>query len=123
MVDAVICIGCLIKGATMHFEYIADAVSHGIMDLGLKSGTAPASCRCTLMRPRPRAHARSQRVCVDEALLGGGDARASGTPVIFGVLTCLTEEQALERAGLIEGVGHNHGTDWGTSAIEMAALK
>jgi len=43
-------------------------------------------------------------------------------PVIFGVLTCLTEQQALERAGLVEGKGHNHGHDWGTSAVEMAAL-
>lgn len=29
--DAMIAIGCLIKGETMHFEYIADAVSHGLM--------------------------------------------------------------------------------------------
>lgn len=29
-VDAVVCLGCLIKGATAHFEYIASAVSHGI---------------------------------------------------------------------------------------------
>ena len=28
--DAVVCLGCLIKGATAHFEYIASAVSHGI---------------------------------------------------------------------------------------------
>jgi 6,7-dimethyl-8-ribityllumazine synthase len=33
--DAVICIGCLIKGDTMHFEYIASATSHGIMDASL----------------------------------------------------------------------------------------
>ena len=32
---AVICLGCLIKGDTMHFEYIADAASHGIMRVGL----------------------------------------------------------------------------------------
>jgi 6,7-dimethyl-8-ribityllumazine synthase len=32
---AVICLGCLIKGDTMHFEYIADATSHGIMRVGL----------------------------------------------------------------------------------------
>ena len=37
-VDAVICVGCLIKGETMHFEYISGAVSDGIMQLGLKSG-------------------------------------------------------------------------------------
>lgn len=29
--DAIIAIGVLIKGETMHFEYIADAVSHGLM--------------------------------------------------------------------------------------------
>lgn len=34
--DGVICIGCLIKGETMHFEYISEAVSHGIMSVGLE---------------------------------------------------------------------------------------
>lgn len=58
--SAVIAIGCLLKGSTMHFEYICDAVSHGLM-----------------------------RVQLD-----------TGTPVIFGVLTCLNEDQALERAGV-----------------------
>ena len=28
--DAVICLGCLIRGETAHFEYIAAAVSHGL---------------------------------------------------------------------------------------------
>jgi 6,7-dimethyl-8-ribityllumazine synthase len=28
--DAVICLGCLIRGGTPHFEYIASAVAHGI---------------------------------------------------------------------------------------------
>ena len=31
--DAVITLGCLIKGETMHFEYICEAVSRGIMAL------------------------------------------------------------------------------------------
>ncbi|ANB13535.1 lumazine synthase RIB4 [Sugiyamaella lignohabitans] len=62
----------------MHFEYIADAVSHGLMRLQ------------------------------DEI----------NTPVIFGLLTCLTEEQALARAGLTP-TGHNHGSDWGAAAVEM----
>jgi 6,7-dimethyl-8-ribityllumazine synthase len=35
--EAVICLGCLIKGDTMHFEYIASAVSQGIMDVGLET--------------------------------------------------------------------------------------
>ena len=30
-VDAVVCLGCLVKGDTMHFEYLAAATSHGIM--------------------------------------------------------------------------------------------
>ena len=34
---AVICLGCLIKGDTMHFEYIADAAAHGIMRVGLET--------------------------------------------------------------------------------------
>lgn len=78
--DAMISIGTLIKGGTMHFEYIADAVSHGLMKL----------------------------------------QEEIDTPVIFGVLTCLTEEQALARAGLTPN-GHNHGSDWGAAAVEMGS--
>lgn len=84
--DVIISIGVLIKGHTMHFEYISDAVSHGLMKVQFEL-----------------------------------DA-----PVIFGLLTCLTEEQALERAGLIEKEqgayhSHNHGEDWGAAAVEMAS--
>ena len=78
-IDAIIAIGVLIKGETMHFEYIADAVSHGLM-----------------------------RVQLD-----------SGVPVIFGVLTCLTQDQAMERAGMLSAKGHNHGEDWALTAMEM----
>mmetsp|Transcript_34217 Transcript_34217/g.63442 ORF Transcript_34217/g.63442 Transcript_34217/m.63442 type:complete len:169 (-) Transcript_34217:108-614(-) len=81
-VDAVICIGTLIKGETMHFEYICESVSRAIMNLGI----------------------------------------SSGIPVIFGVLTCLSDEQALARAGLTK-MGHNHGLDWGKTAVEMANMK
>jgi 6,7-dimethyl-8-ribityllumazine synthase len=35
---AVICLGCLIRGATAHFEYIAGAASQGIMDASLLTG-------------------------------------------------------------------------------------
>lgn len=80
--DAVISIGVLIKGETMHFEYICDAVSHGLMKVQL-------------------------------------DSRI---PVIFGVLTVLTEEQAMARAGL-DGKKHNHGVSWGEAAVEMAIQK
>lgn len=78
-VDVVVCVGVLIKGDTMHFEYISEAVTQGIMDLNVNSGV----------------------------------------PVIFGVLTCLNEEQAE-----IRSIGkHNHGIAWGKSAVEMALLK
>jgi 6,7-dimethyl-8-ribityllumazine synthase len=36
--DAVIAIGVLIKGETMHFEYIAESVSHGLMRVQLDNG-------------------------------------------------------------------------------------
>ncbi|GAO15107.1 uncharacterized protein UV8b_02398 [Ustilaginoidea virens] len=36
--DAIIAIGVLIKGETMHFEYISDAVSHGLMRVQLDMG-------------------------------------------------------------------------------------
>jgi 6,7-dimethyl-8-ribityllumazine synthase len=37
-VDAVVCLGCLIRGATAHFEYIASAVSHGITAAAAATG-------------------------------------------------------------------------------------
>lgn len=36
--DAIVAIGVLIKGETMHFEYIADATSHGLMRVQLDTG-------------------------------------------------------------------------------------
>jgi 6,7-dimethyl-8-ribityllumazine synthase len=35
---AVICLGCLIKGDTPHFEFISEAVAHGLMSLSIQSG-------------------------------------------------------------------------------------
>jgi len=37
-VDAVICLGCIIRGETQHYEFISQAVSKGIMDLSLQFG-------------------------------------------------------------------------------------
>ena len=34
--DASICLGCVIKGETMHFDFICNAVAGGIKDLNLK---------------------------------------------------------------------------------------
>jgi len=79
--DAVIAIGVLIKGETMHFEYISDAVSTGLMRVGLDTGV----------------------------------------PVIFGILTVLTEKQAMARAGMMKGESHNHAEDWGSAAVELGS--
>ena len=76
---AVITLGCLIKGDTMHFEYIASAAALGI---------AQAST-------------------------------ATGVPITFGVLTTLTEEQAVARS--IDGPD-NKGREAAAAAVEMAAL-
>ena len=43
-------------------------------------------------------------------------------PVIFGVLTCLTDEQATLRTGIGAG-GHNHGEDWGVAAVQQGLTK
>ncbi|KAI9220736.1 6,7-dimethyl-8-ribityllumazine synthase [Blastocladiella britannica] len=82
---AAIPIGVLIKGSTMHFEYIAESVTHAIMDVNL----------------------------------------SQETPLIFGVLTCLTDDQAKLRAGIAVGDEHphNHGIDWASAAVEMALLE
>ena len=37
-VEAVICLGCLIRGATPHFEYIASACAHGITAAAAATG-------------------------------------------------------------------------------------
>lgn len=34
--DAVICIGCVVRGGTPHFEYVSDATTRGILDTGLR---------------------------------------------------------------------------------------
>jgi 6,7-dimethyl-8-ribityllumazine synthase len=36
--DAVVCLGCVIRGETPHFEYISSAVAHGIMDAAGETG-------------------------------------------------------------------------------------
>jgi 6,7-dimethyl-8-ribityllumazine synthase len=78
--DAVICLGCIIRGETPHFEYIANAVSIGV-----------------------------SRVALEYRM-----------PVVFGVLTTDSLEQAIERAG---SKGGNKGWDAAIAAIELADLQ
>ncbi len=40
--NAVVCLGCLVKGDTAHFEYIADATARGIMDVALATAVPVA---------------------------------------------------------------------------------
>jgi riboflavin synthase alpha subunit/6,7-dimethyl-8-ribityllumazine synthase len=78
--DAIICLGCLIRGDTLHYEVIAHEVSRGI----------------------------------------GQSALESGIPHSFGVITCNTQEQAIDRSGLKAG---NKGADAALAAIQMARVK
>ncbi len=40
--DAVVCLGCIIRGETPHFDYISAAVAHGLMAAGLETGVHAA---------------------------------------------------------------------------------
>jgi 6,7-dimethyl-8-ribityllumazine synthase len=40
--DAVVCLGCVIRGATPHFEYISSSVAHGIQDASAETGVPMA---------------------------------------------------------------------------------
>lgn len=78
--DAIVTLGCLIRGETTHYEHIATEVTRGI----------------------------------------GQSAQETGVPHTYGVLTCETLEQALDRAGLKAG---NKGHEAAISAVEMVSLK
>ena len=78
-IDAVICLGAVIRGSTPHFDYISAEVSKGIANVSLETKK----------------------------------------PVIFGIITSDTLEQAIERAGTKSG---NKGWDAALNAIEMADL-
>lgn len=41
-VDAVVCLGCVIRGETPHFEYIASAVAHGLSEVAVATGVPVA---------------------------------------------------------------------------------
>ncbi len=78
--DAIICIGCLLRGDTVHYDVIVNEVTRGI----------------------------------------GQSAQETGVPHAFGVLTCETLEQAIDRAGLKMG---NKGLEAALAAVEMANLR
>ena len=77
--DAVVALGCVIRGDTPHFEYVAGECARGLTMVSLESGL----------------------------------------PIIFGVLTVETVEQALERAATTAG---NKGGESMDTALEMISL-
>jgi 6,7-dimethyl-8-ribityllumazine synthase len=77
--DAIICLGCLLRGDTAHYDVIVNEVTRGI----------------------------------------GQSAQETGVPHAFGVLTCETLSQAIDRAGLKMG---NKGFEAALAAVEMASL-
>ena len=69
--DAVICLGCVIRGQTPHFEYIAGQVARGIAEVGLATGvptTFGVITADTLEQAVERAGAKSGNKGVDAAL-------------------------------------------------------
>lgn len=76
---AIVCLGCVVRGDTPHFDYVAGEAARGI-----------------------------QQVAVNEAL-----------PVIFGVLTTNTEQQARDRIG---GTHGHAGERAAEAALEMIAM-
>jgi 6,7-dimethyl-8-ribityllumazine synthase len=58
-VDTIVCLGCVIRGETPHFDYISSAVAHGIMTASLASGVPMAFGVLTTDTPE-QADARSQ---------------------------------------------------------------
>ncbi|MEM1348491.1 MAG: 6,7-dimethyl-8-ribityllumazine synthase [Myxococcota bacterium] len=78
-VDAIVCLGVLIRGATPHFDYISSTVTAQIARVGLERGV----------------------------------------PVSYGVLTCDTLDQTIERSGSKAG---NKGAEAALAALEMANL-
>jgi 6,7-dimethyl-8-ribityllumazine synthase len=78
--DAIITLGCLIRGETAHYEAIYNEVARGI----------------------------------------GQSQQETGVPHAFGVLTCETLEQALDRAGIKAG---NKGFEAAIAAIEMVSIQ
>lgn len=79
--DAVIVLGCVVRGDTPHFDYVCDSVTHGVTELNLRTDNP--------------------------------------VPVIFGVITTNTMEQALDRAG---GKMGNKGSECAATALKMTHI-
>ncbi|MCK5863106.1 MAG: 6,7-dimethyl-8-ribityllumazine synthase [Candidatus Hydrogenedentes bacterium] len=77
--NAILALGCIIRGATPHFDYVAAEAAKGVGHVMLDTGV----------------------------------------PILFGILTTDSIEQAIERAGTKSG---NKGSDAAMGALEMTNL-
>ncbi|MFH1109238.1 MAG: 6,7-dimethyl-8-ribityllumazine synthase [Planctomycetota bacterium] len=69
--DAVICLGCVIRGQTPHFEYVAGQAARGIAEVGLATGvptTFGVITADTLEQAVERAGAKAGNKGVDAAV-------------------------------------------------------
>ncbi len=79
-VDAVVCVGCILQGQTIHAQQLSNSVAAALSDLALRTGV----------------------------------------PVTWGILTCATQDAALERAGMKHG---NKGEQAALAALEAVCQK
>lgn len=129
--DAIIAIGVLIKGSTMHFEYISDAVSHGLMRVQLDTGCPVIFGVLTCLTEEQaytRAGIRDQLEGVGASTGGGGKKEASVPQSGLGAQAMMSDGEAGDAAGAGLPVshgesGHNHGEDWGDAAVELAVKR
>ncbi len=75
---AIIAVGCILQGATIHASQLSNQVAAAVCDIALKTGV----------------------------------------PITWGVLTCATQQEAMERAGMKLG---NKGEEAARAAIELAS--
>ena len=88
-VAAVICLGCLIRGATAHFEYIASACAHGITDAAAETGV-------------PMTFGVLTTNSVEEALERAGDGPANkGWEAAIAAVEMATLQQALRQTAAV----------------------
>lgn len=81
--DGVICLGCVIKGDTAHFEYISGAASSGLMQASLETGV-PLSFGILTTYTREQAVVRSR-----------DDAHNKGREAAAACMECLASLQAI----------------------------
>ncbi|HTM32640.1 MAG TPA: 6,7-dimethyl-8-ribityllumazine synthase [Vicinamibacterales bacterium] len=84
-VDGVVCLGCLIKGATPHFEYIASACAHGIMAAQSKTGVPMAFGVLTT---------NSAEEALERAVAGPGNKGREAAEATLAMVSLLSELRA-----------------------------